>query len=303
MNKLIVLLGPTGVGKTELSLRLAEHLSCPILSADSRQIYKGMAIGTAAPTEEQLSRVKHFFVQRLCPNEYYSAAQFEKEVLDLLDKLHKQHPVVVLTGGSMMYIDAVCKGIDDLPNVDEELRRELKEKVEKEGLEPIRQQLKLLDPVFYNQVDLKNTQRVIHALEICLMTGVPYSSLRTNQSRQRPFEIIKIGLYRDREELYRRINKRVDEMIENGLVEECQNLSHYRGGNALNTVGYKEIYHYLDGKWAQEIAIEKIKQNTRIYSRKQMTWFKRDKEICWINLSEKHQDEALKEIIAIVGAR
>jgi tRNA dimethylallyltransferase len=302
MKKLIVLLGPTGVGKTELSLRLAEYFSSPVLSADSRQIYKDMAIGTAAPTEEQLSRVKHYFVQLLDPDEYYNAAQFEKEVLDLLEKLHQQHPVVVLAGGSMMYIDAVCKGIDDLPNVDETLRRELKEKVQKEGLEPIRQQLRLLDPVFYNQVDLKNTQRLIHALEICLMTGVPYSTLRTNQSRQRPFQIVKIGLHRDREELYRRINLRVDEMIANGLEQECHNLSQYRGNNALNTVGYKEIYSYFDGECTRDFAIEKIKQNTRIYSRKQMTWFKRDKEICWINLSEKQQDEALKEIIAMVDA-
>ncbi len=302
MKKLIVLLGPTGVGKTELSLRLAEYFSSPVLSADSRQIYKDMSIGTAAPTEEQLSRVKHYFVQQLEPNEYYNAAQFEKEVLDLLEKLHRQHPVVVLAGGSMMYIDAVCKGIDDLPNVDETLRRELKEKVEKEGLEPIRQQLRLLDPVFYNQVDLKNTQRVIHALEICLMTGVPYSTLRTNQLHQRPFQIVKIGLCRDREELYGRINLRVDEMIANGLEQECRNLSQYRGNNALNTVGYKEIYNYFDGECTQDFAIEKIKQNTRIYSRKQMTWFKRDKEICWINLSEKQQDEALKEIIAMTDA-
>ncbi|MBP1616426.1 MAG: miaA1-2 [Bacteroidetes bacterium] len=302
MKKLIVLLGPTGVGKTELSLRLAEYFSSPVLSADSRQIYKDMAIGTAAPTEEQLSRVKHYFVQQLEPTEYYNAAQFEKEVLDLLEKLHQQHPVVVLAGGSMMYIDAVCKGIDDLPNVDETLRRELKEKVQKEGLEPIRQQLRLLDPVFYNRVDLKNTQRLIHALEICLMTGVPYSTLRTNQSRQRPFQIVKIGLHRDREELYRRINLRVDEMIANGLEQECHNLSQYRGNNALNTVGYKEIYSYFDGECTRDFTIEKIKQNTRIYSRKQMTWFKRDKEICWINLSEKQQDEALKEIIAMVDA-
>ena len=301
MNKLIVLLGPTGVGKTELSLRLAEYFSSPILSADSRQIYKDMAIGTAAPTQGQRSRVEHYFVQQLHPDEYYNAAQFEKEALALLENLHHQHPVVVLTGGSMMYIDAVCKGIDDLPNVDETLRRELKEIVQKEGLEPIRQQLKLLDPAFYNQVDLKNTQRVIHALEICLMTGVPYSTLRTNEPRKRPFQIVKIGLCREREELYARINLRVDQMMEDGLEQECRKLSPYRSSNALNTVGYKEMYKYLDGEWTREFAIEKIKQNTRIYSRKQMTWFKRDSDIHWINLSEKPQEEALEEIIGLVA--
>ncbi len=300
MNKLVVLLGPTGVGKTELSLRLAEYFSCPILSADSRQLYQEMSIGTAAPTSEQQKRVKHYFVQQLKPDQYYNAAQFEKEVLQLLESLHQEHPVVVLTGGSMMYIDAVCKGIDDLPNVDESLRQQLKERVEKEGLEPIRQQLKLLDPVFYNQVDLKNTQRVIHALEICLMTGVPYSTLRTNQHRQRPFEIVKIGLCRDRDELYDRINLRVDEMVENGLEQECLNLTPYRGNNALNTVGYKEFFNYLDGEWSKDFAIEKIKQNSRIYSRKQMTWFKRDKDIHWVNLSHTSQDDALKEIIEII---
>lgn len=303
MKKLIVLLGPTGVGKTELSLRLAEYFSSPILSADSRQIYKDMAIGTAAPTKEQLARVQHYFVQQLLPDEYYNAAQFEKDVLALLENLHGKHPEVIMAGGSMMYIDAVCKGIDDLPNVDEALRRELKEKVEREGLDPIRQQLKLLDPVFYNQVDLKNTQRVIHALEICLMTGVPYSTLRTNESRKRPFQIVKIGLCRNREELYGRINLRVDEMVADGLEQECRNLLQYRGCNALNTVGYKEMHKYLDGEWTREFAIEKIKQNSRIYSRKQMTWFGRDKDICWINLSEKSQQEALEEIIALVGAR
>lgn len=300
MKKLVVLLGPTGVGKTELSLRLAEYFSTPIISADSRQLYKNMTIGTAAPTSEQLARVKHYFVQELAPDQYYNAAQFEKDVLRELESLFQTHSTVIMAGGSMMYIDAVCKGIDDLPNVDEKLRKELKEKVENEGLESIRQQLKILDPVFYDQVDLKNTQRVIHALEICLMTGLPYSSLRTNQTRNRPFEIIKIGLLRNRDELYERINLRVDEMIHDGLEEECRSLLSFKGLNALSTVGYKEIYKYFDGEWTRDFAIEKIKQNSRIYSRKQMTWFKRDKDIHWINLSERSEEEVMKEISDIV---
>lgn len=300
MKKLVVLLGPTGVGKTELSLRLAEYFSSPVLSADSRQIFKKMKIGTAAPTKEQLQRVQHYFVHQLEPEQYYNAAQFESDVISLLSSLYENLDTVILTGGSMMYIDAVCKGIDDLPDVDESLRKQLKEQVQREGLEPIRQQLKLLDPDFYRQVDLKNTQRVIHALEICLMTGVPYSSLRKRQVRQRPFEIIKIGLCREREELYERINQRVEMMMQDGLVRECQSLIPFRHLNALNTVGYKEIYNYLDGEWTKEFAVEKIKQNSRIYSRKQMTWFKRDEDIHWVNLSHSGENEAIKEIISLV---
>ncbi len=302
MNTLLVLLGPTGVGKTELSLRLAERFGCPILSADSRQLFKRMAIGTAAPSPEQLRRVQHHFVHQLEPGDYYNAAQFESDVMEQLQELHKHHRVVILSGGSMMYVDAVCKGIDDLPNVDETLRQELKQILETQGLEPIRRQLKLLDPVHYAQVDLKNTQRVIHALEICLMTGQPYSSLRKRQVRQRPFRILKVGLCRHREELYERINARVDEMIAAGLEEECRQLLPYRHLNALNTVGYKEMFKYFDGEWTRDFAIEKIKQNTRIYSRKQMTWFKRDADIQWINLSEMSEDEAEARILALLAS-
>lgn len=262
-----------------------------------------MEIGTAAPSQEQLRKVRHYFVHELEPDTYYNAAQYEKEVLVILEQLFQNHEIILLSGGSMMYIDAVCKGIDDLPNVDEGLRKQLKEQVEKEGLDSIRQQLKLLDPEFYNQVDLKNTQRVIHALEICLMTGVPYSSLRTQKIRKRPFEIQKIGLFRDREELYSRINQRVENMITEGLELECKNLMHYSHCNALNTVGYKEMAKYLNGEWSLDMAIEKIKQNTRIYSRKQMTWFKRDKDIHWINLSQIAQETALKEIIELTGSK
>jgi len=280
---LIVLLGPTGVGKTELSLRIAEKFKAEIISSDSRQIYKDMRIGTAAPTTEQLNRVKHHFVGELALTDYYSAAQYENEVIHFLENYYQKNDTALMTGGSMMYIDAVCKGIDDLPTIDESLRKEIIRLYETEGLQPIRNQLKTLDPIYYNQVDLMNPKRVIHALEICLMTGKPYSSLRTNSVKKRPFKIIKIGLLRDREELYQRINRRVDEMIKEGLLLEAQKLYPFRSYNALNTVGYKELFSYIDGDLSLEEAIEKIKRNTRVYSRKQMTWFKRDPEIIWFN--------------------
>jgi tRNA dimethylallyltransferase len=283
MKTLVVLLGPTGVGKTALCLKLAEHLHSPIISSDSRQIYQGLTIGTAAPTPEEQARVKHYFVGNLRLTDYYSASQFEEEVIQLLAELHSTHETILMCGGSMMYIDAVCKGIDEIPTVDESLRAELKDLYDQEGIDPIRQQLKILDPLFYNQVDLMNHKRVIHALEICLMAGKPYSSLRTNEAKQRPFRMIKIGLTRDREELYARINQRVDEMMEQGLLEEARSVYHLRHLNSLNTVGYKELFSYLSGECSLDFAVEKIKQNTRIYSRKQMTWFKRDKEIQWFH--------------------
>jgi tRNA dimethylallyltransferase len=290
MNTLLVLLGPTGVGKTVGSIRIAEKLSSPILSADSRQLYKGMSIGTAAPTPDQLSRVKHYFVGILSPEEYYSASRYEEEAITLIEKLHKKHPVVVMVGGSMLYIDAVCRGIDEMPTIDDELRKDLQQLYRKEGLDPIRQQLKLLDPVFYRQVDLKNPKRVIHALEVCLMTGKPYSSLRTNLRKKRPFRIVKIGFTRERQELYDRINARVNDMIDNGLIEEAQQLYPLRHLNSLNTVGYKELFDFFDGKCDLNTAIEKIKQHSRNYARKQLSWFKRDKEIHWIHLSDEKID-------------
>ncbi|WP_436414770.1 tRNA (adenosine(37)-N6)-dimethylallyltransferase MiaA [Petrimonas sp.] len=290
MNTLLVLLGPTGVGKTELSLQVAERLKSPIVSSDSRQIYKHMTIGTAAPTDEQLQRVPHYFVEMLEPEDYYSASQFEDDAVSLIEKLLKTHPFVVMSGGSMMYIDAVCKGIDEIPTIDEKLRKEVYELYEKEGLDSIRARLKILDPVFYNQVDLKNPKRVIHALEICLMAGKPYSSLRTNPNKKRSFRIVKVGFTRNREELYDRINRRVDKMIEDGLVEEARKLYPKRHLNSLNTVGYKELFEYFDGNCSLDFAIEKIKQHSRNYARKQLTWFNKDKEINWINLSEGETD-------------
>lgn len=282
-HTLIVLIGPTGVGKTELSLSIAEHFNTCIVSSDSRQLYADLKIGTAAPTPEQLARVKHHFVGTLQLTDYYSAAQYEAEVMSKLEELFQKNDVVVLTGGSMMYVDAICKGIDDIPTVDKDTRELMMQKYEMEGLERLCAELKLLDPEYYQIVDLKNPKRVIHALEICYMTGKTYTSFRTQSTKERPFRIIKIGLTRDREELYERINLRVDEMMKEGLLEEAKSVYEYKHLNSLNTVGYKEIFQYLDGEWTLDFAIEKIKQNSRIYSRKQMTWFKRDKDITWFH--------------------
>lgn len=280
---LIVLIGPTGIGKTDLSLNIAEHYNTEIISADSRQLYADLKIGTAAPTPEQLARVKHHFVGTLQLTDYYSAAQYEAEVMNKLDELFKRHNVIVITGGSMMYVDAVCKGIDDIPTVDEETRKTLMQHYENVGLERLCAELKILDPEYYDIVDKKNPKRVIHALEICYMTGQTYTSFRTSQTKERPFNIIKVGLRREREELYARINKRVDIMMEDGLLEEAKSVYQYKNLNSLNTVGYKEMFKYLDGEWELPFAIEKIKQNSRIYSRKQVTWFKRDTDITWFH--------------------
>lgn len=291
---LIVLVGPTGVGKTETSLSLAETFQAPILNADSRQIYKGMTIGTAAPTVAELARAEHHFVQFLSPGDYYSAAQFELDAIKLLDKLFQTYECVLLSGGSMMYVDAVCNGIDDIPTVDEETRRMMLERYEKEGLEQLCRELRILDPEYYQTVDLKNPKRVIHALEICYMTGKTYTSFRTNTRKQRPFHIIKVGLKREREQLYDRINRRVTHMLEAGLVDEVRALMPYRHTNSLNTVGYKEIFAFLDGVMTLDEAADKIRQNSRIYSRKQMTWFKRDPQIRWF---EPEQLEEIKTYI------
>lgn len=303
MNKpiLIVIIGPTGIGKTELSLSVAETYHTAIISADSRQLYADLKIGTAAPTPEQLARVPHYFVGTLKLTDYYSAAQYEAEVLKELERLFQIHPVVVMTGGSMMYVDAVCKGIDDIPTVDKETRELMLQRYEEEGLEQLCAELKIMDPEYYNIVDLKNPKRVIHALEICYMTGKTYTSFRTRTCKERPFHLIKIGLRRDREELYERINRRVDQMMEEGLLEEARSVYPYRKLNSLNTVGYKELFNYLDGQWELPFAIEKIKQNSRIYSRKQVTWFKRDEDITWFHPDQQNEimrfiEERIKHI-------
>ena len=287
MKCLIVLVGPTGVGKTELSLSIAEKYHSPILSSDSRQLYADLKIGTAAPTDEQLARVKHYFIGTLKLDDYYSAAQYEADALRLADELFRTHDVLLMTGGSMMYVDAVCNGIDDIPTVDAETRTHMMEHYKAVGLDALCAELKLLDPEYYDIVDRKNPKRVIHALEICYMTGRSYTSFRTRTPKQRPFHILKIGLRREREELYARINQRVDQMIADGLVEEARRIYPHRHLNSLNTVGYKELFNYFDGTWELPFAIEKIKQNTRIYSRKQMTWFKRDTSIRWFHPDEQ----------------
>ena len=295
MKHLIVLTGPTGVGKTELSLSVAEFLHSPVINADSRQLYAELPIGTAAPTPAQQARVEHRFVGTLKLTDYYSAARYEEDVMKTLDELYQQQDYALLSGGSMMYIDAVCKGIDDIPTVDKETRRIMLERYQAEGLTPLANELRLLDPTYYNEADIRNPKRVIHALEICYMTGKPYSSFRTHQTKKRPFHIIKIGLQRDREELYRRINDRVENMVGDGLVEEALRVQEYRTVNALNTVGYKEIFKYIDGEWTLDYAKEKIKQNTRIYSRKQMTWFRRDADMTWF---QPEQTEDILNFIA-----
>lgn len=301
MNNLVVLIGPTAVGKTETSFAIAKYFGCPIISADSRQMYKGLQIGTAMPTQEELTRHKHYFVGQLTPGDYYSAARYEEEVLSLLEKEFHHHPTMLMSGGSMMYIDAVCKGIDDIPTVDADTRQMILEKYEHEGLEQLSNELRLLDPEYYNQADIKNPKRVMHALEVCYMTGKPYSSFRKQESKKRPFNIIKIGLRRDREELYERINHRVDIMMEQGLLEEAKRFYHLKEHNSLNTVGYKELFKYLDGEWPLDFAIEKIKQNTRIYSRKQVTWYRKDEDITWFHPGDTssiimHIENMIKQI-------
>lgn len=288
-KKLIVITGPTAVGKTSLCLDIAREFEIPIINADSRQIFRELRIGTASPTPEQLKQVRHYFVGSLSISDYYSASMYEQDVLALLDKLFQTSDYALMAGGSMMYIDAVCNGIDDIPTVDEKTRTVLKQRLEEEGIEALAEELKHLDPEHYEIVDRKNPRRVIHALEICHMTGSTYTSFRTAIKKQRPFHIIKIGLNRDREELYQRINHRVDEMMQQGLLDEARRLAGHREANALNTVGYKELFEYFDNKWSLEEAIERIKGNTRRYARKQLTWFKRDEKMKWFHPAQKEE--------------
>ena len=289
MKTLITLQGPTGVGKTELSLRLAEFFDTCILNADSRQVYRDIPIGTAAPTEAERQRVLHHFVGMLALDDYYSAAQYESDVLQLLnDEVFPQKDVAILSGGSMMYIDAVCKGIDDIPTIDAETREMMRERYEREGLEPLAEELRLLDPDYYAECDIRNPKRVVHALEICYMTGRTYTSFRVRRKAHRPFRIIKVGLQREREELYARINRRVDSMMQDGWLDEARRVLPFRHCNSLNTVGYKELFKYLDGEWELDFALEKIRRNTRVYSRKQMIWFRRDEEVRWFHPEDEN---------------
>lgn len=283
MKTLVVVIGPTGVGKTELCLRVAERYGAPIVNADSRQIFAELPIGTAAPTKEQQQRAEHFFVGTHHVDDYYSAAMYERDAINTLDTLFKTHDIVVLSGGSMMYVDAVCKGIDDIPTVDDHTRSLYKRRLSEEGLPALVAELKERDPRHWEIVDRNNPRRVVHALEICHMTGKTYSSFRTNTHKVRPFEILKIGMDRPREELYDRINKRVIDMIEKGLEKEARAMYPRKGLNALNTVGYKEMFAYFDGLIAREEAIRQIQSNTRRYMRKQLTWFKKDMGVKWFS--------------------
>lgn len=278
---LIVITGPTGVGKTEATLRIAEHFNIPVINADSRQIFSEIPIGTAAPTAEQQQRVHHYFVGNHHLEDYYSASLYEQEVLNIINNQHA--PISLLSGGSMMYIDAVCNGIDDIPTIRSEIREEMMRRLETEGLEQMCKLLHELDPEHWEIVDRNNPRRVIHALEICIQTGKTYTSFRTNTIKDRPFNIIKIGLNRDRDELYSRINQRVLNMIEEGMIEEAQKVYPKRSLNSLNTVGYKELFEYLDGLTTLDEAIFKIQSNTRKYARKQLTWYKKDVAFQWFN--------------------
>jgi tRNA dimethylallyltransferase len=283
MKTLIVIIGPTGIGKTDLSIEIAQKFNTEIISCDSRQIYRELKIGTAVPSEEQLQKVKHHFIGNKSIYDYYNASMFEVEVLELLDNLFSNHHFVIMTGGSGLYIDAVCNGIDELPTIDQELRDELINRLKEEGIENMRMQLKMLDPEYYRQADIKNPKRILKALEVTLQTGKPYSTFLTYSKRARDFRIIKIGLRRDRDELYDRINQRVDQMIENGLVEEAREFYKDKKLNSLNTVGYKELFDYFDGNSTLDKAIELIKRNSRHYAKRQISWFGRDKEIHWFD--------------------
>lgn len=278
---LIVITGPTAVGKTALCLNIAKHFNIPIINADSRQIFRELRIGTARPTEEQMKTVHHYFVGTLGLDDYYSASLFEQQVLELLGQLFLTHHLALMTGGSMMYIDAVCNGIDDIPTIDERTRCLVKERLADEGLEKLCEELRQLDPEYYEIVDRQNPRRVVHALEICIMTGKTYTSFRKREQKRRPFNILKIGVNLPREELYERINQRVDKMMADGLLEEAKSLFPQKSLNALNTVGYKELFAYMEGRWSLEEAVERIKGNTRRYARKQLTWFKKDQQIHW----------------------
>lgn len=286
---LLVITGPTAVGKTKLTIELAQHFRIPIINADSRQLFREMQIGTAAPTQDELRMARHEFVGTLGLEDYYSASMFEQDVLTFLDGHYKSADMALMSGGSMMYIDAVCNGIDDIPTIRDDIRQLMKQRLHDEGLEALCEELRRLDPEHYEVVDRKNTRRVVHALEICHQTGLTYTSFRTRQKKERPFHIVKIGLNRPREELYERINLRVNRMMEQGLLEEARQLYPMRHLNALNTVGYKELFAYMDGVWPLDEAVERIKGNTRRYARKQLTWFKRDEDVTWFHPDDIEQ--------------
>lgn len=286
---LLAIIGPTGIGKTELSIKVALKYNTEIISADSRQIYNELQIGTATPDSQQLHTVKHNFIKSQSIHNYYNASKFEVEVLEKIETLFKSKNIIIMTGGSMMYIDAVCNGIDDLPSIDLEIREKIASRYKTEGLENLRIELKRIDPEYYAIVDLKNHKRIMHALEIFYITGKKYSSFRTNTKKERNFRIIKIGLNTDRSLLHNRINNRVDQMIASGLIEEAKSLYHLKEINSLNTVGYKELFEYFDNNITLPEAIELIKRNTRRYARRQLTWFRKDEEINWFDPRDENK--------------
>jgi tRNA dimethylallyltransferase len=297
-KSLLLILGPTGVGKTELSLRIAERYKAPIVSCDSRQLYRDIPIGTAAPTAEEQARVKHYFIGTRSLEEDYNAGEYERDALALLEELFRTHEVVVMVGGSMLYADAVCYGLDDLPSVPSEIRQKVayprslpegKEESREEWLRWLQAEVQRLDPAYWEEVDRQNPARLAHCVELSLTTGQPYSSLRTKSRKERPFRILKIGIARDREELYARIGERVMQMVADGLVEEARKVYPQRHLNSLQTVGYRELFDYFDGKYDFDRAIELIQQNTRHYAKRQMTWFRRDNEIQWLNANDTYE--------------
>ncbi|MDR2126381.1 MAG: tRNA (adenosine(37)-N6)-dimethylallyltransferase MiaA [Prevotellaceae bacterium] len=294
MKRLVVLLGATGVGKTDLSIRIAKYLHCPIISSDSRQIYREMTIGTAVPEKKQLNAVQHYFIQSRSIFDDYTAGKFELDAIDLINNLFSQHEQLLMVGGSGLYIDAVCKGIDAIPATESWLRQSIMERYKNEGIESLRFELKRLDAKIYNQIDIKNPQRVMRALEVCLTSGKPYSELKQNFTKTRDFDILKIGLQLNRSELYDKINSRIDKMIEHGLLDEAKQLYEHRNANALQTVGYKEIFEYFDGRISLDEAINLIKRNTRRYAKRQISWFARYDDIKWFHPEDFEQ---IKEIL------
>lgn len=280
---LLVVAGPTAVGKTDTSIALAQYFDTEIISADSRQFFKEMKIGTAVPEPKQLAAVKHHFIQHLSIQDYYNSYDYEQDVLELATEIFAKKDIIVLTGGSMLYIDAVCKGIDEIPTITKAVRESVERQYEQKGLVFMQNVLKELDRTFYESIDLQNPKRVLHAIEVCLQAGQPYSALRKNTPQKRPFHILKIGIHRERENLYERINKRVDLMLEAGLEQEARELFPYRGLNALKTVGYKELFAYFDGDYDRMEAIRLIKRNTRHYAKRQLSWFRKDEDMKWFS--------------------
>ena len=291
---LIILLGPTGVGKTDLGIALAQRLACPVVSADSRQIFRELPVGTAAPTAEELGKVEHWFIGNKSVEEDYNAGQYEAEVLPMITGYLASHEALLMVGGSMMYIDAVCKGFDYLPQVPQTVRQQVRNNYEAKGLEWLQSELMRLDPDYCRQVDLQNPQRLMHAVEISLVAGKPYSAFRTGTAKKRPFRILKVGLQRDRAELYERINRRVAQMMAQGLLQEAEKVYPYRHKNSLNTVGYKELFAYIDGKCTLDEAVDKIRQNSRHYAKRQLTWFRQDTEIHWFDAGNVTVDDIIQ---------